>query len=414
MPSNLPFTEAIQSQESRRILPTDLRSDMLQQLPPQVRAHARFSAAMTSGEYLRTVDSTLQSVVAGQMDSATALLELDKSLGSLGYPSYTGKRGPITEHRGHARRKLILDTTTAQAGNYGQWVQGNTDTARDLYPAWEYHRAVDAREPRDWESRWLAAAGRLFGGRMIALKDDPIWLNPALNRLGTPYPPFDFGSGMRLRPIGREEAESLGLIGPDEDVLPPFEEFRAESRAAAGWDQSFRSALESAMGDVAEFQGNVFRLKPEPTWQDRGLQPISAAQASAMPPEMDPAKARRALEQGEVQRDHTGAEVKFDRSVVDHWEGRDGSDPKSAKEIESRLARLPWAKDTVAQPFEHWRDNTGTHRYMKVYGEGRNTRGVMVVVKPGGSTRTYFVGAGRLRSFDGSRKGTLITDGGDE
>lgn len=260
MPANLPFDEAIQSQQARRILPTDLRSDMLQRIPAQVRAHARFSAAMVHGGYLVDIDRTLQAVLRGEMDTATALRELDQSLEALGYDRQPG-RGPLTEHRSYSRRKLILDTTTAQAGNYGQWIQGQTEVARKLYPAYEFYRATNAREPRDWESRWLAGGARLYGGRMIALKDDPIWTNPTFNRLGTPYPPFDWGSGMRMRQIDRDECIELGLIKPDQQVAATNAEFKAESRAAANWPERMQRALTSTLGDIAEFSGGVFRMK---------------------------------------------------------------------------------------------------------------------------------------------------------
>jgi hypothetical protein len=40
----------------------------------------------------------------------------------------------------------------------------------------------------------MQAGGQIFGGRMIALKSDPIWT--AISAFGTPYPPFDYNSGM--------------------------------------------------------------------------------------------------------------------------------------------------------------------------------------------------------------------------
>lgn len=51
--------------------------------------------------------------------------------------------------------------------------------------------------------------GKIRGGRMVALKSAPVWTN--LSRFGRPYPPFDYGSGMGMEDIGREEAVELGL-----------------------------------------------------------------------------------------------------------------------------------------------------------------------------------------------------------
>lgn len=39
---------------------------------------------------------------------------------------------------------------------------------------------------------------------MIALKSDRVWTN--FSRFGRPYPPSDFGSGMGVEDIDRDEA----------------------------------------------------------------------------------------------------------------------------------------------------------------------------------------------------------------
>ena len=61
-----------------------------------------------------------------------------------------------------------------------------------------------------WQNRWKNAGGKFHGGRMIALKDDPVWTK--LSAFGTPYPPFDWGSGMGVRDIDRKTAIDLKLI----------------------------------------------------------------------------------------------------------------------------------------------------------------------------------------------------------
>ncbi|MBR0198127.1 MAG: hypothetical protein IJQ34_08330, partial [Kiritimatiellae bacterium] len=72
------------------------------------------------------------------------------------------------------------------------------------------------KNPRgDWPKRWQKAGGKIFpGGRMIALKDDPVWVK--LSVFDNPFPPFDWGSGMGLEDIGRKEAVKLGLIDDKE------------------------------------------------------------------------------------------------------------------------------------------------------------------------------------------------------
>ena len=59
--------------------------------------------------------------------------------------------------------------------------------------------------------RWTEAGGRIFSGRMIALKNDPVWLR--ISDFGHPHPPFAFGSGMDMVDISRIDAVRLELTG---------------------------------------------------------------------------------------------------------------------------------------------------------------------------------------------------------
>lgn len=52
---------------------------------------------------------------------------------------------------------------------------------------------------------------------MVALKTDGIW--KAINRFGTPWPPFDFQSGMGLVEIERSEADALRLLRRENALL---------------------------------------------------------------------------------------------------------------------------------------------------------------------------------------------------
>lgn len=49
---------------------------------------------------------------------------------------------------------------------------------------------------------------------MVALKTSPIWVE--LSRFGYPYPPFDFNSGMWVRPVSDDDCEALGLLADEE------------------------------------------------------------------------------------------------------------------------------------------------------------------------------------------------------
>ena len=88
----------------------------------------------------------------------------------------------------------------------------------DEWPAQELIQVGPAQEPVDWLARWRAAGGQIFAGRMIALKDNPVWRG--ISDFGYPFPPFAATSHMRVRLIDRRLAMSLGLIDRDTRVHP--------------------------------------------------------------------------------------------------------------------------------------------------------------------------------------------------
>jgi hypothetical protein len=127
----------------------------------------------------------------------------------------------------------------------------------DAYPAYELVRIENRKEPRNWTWRWVAAGGKLVGNdRMIALKTDPIWT--AISAFGTPWPPFDFGSGMGLDDVSRRDAEDFGLLGPGEEIQPVDEDFN-EALFASTQDLSpdTLNALRTIFGDRISFDGDT-------------------------------------------------------------------------------------------------------------------------------------------------------------
>jgi hypothetical protein len=135
---------------------------------------------------------------------------------------------------------------------------GNDPAVLDEFPAQEMLRIEARRVPRDWPSRWAAAGGRTYNGRMIARKDDDIWTR--ISRFGTPFPPFDFGSGMGVADVGRQEAESLGVIAPGERVAPTEAKFNDNLQASlADLDDAGRAELRAMFGDQIAIEGDTAR-----------------------------------------------------------------------------------------------------------------------------------------------------------
>jgi hypothetical protein len=246
----LPFSEALAARAVRVLLPTELRTKDLAALEPALRQRALFSAGVTNADFLGRTDSLLGDLLDGKINRADARQALKEQLGSLGADV---DEADLTDLRSDARLNLILDTNLQQAQGYGQFVQGSQPDVLDQWPAQELVRVIDSLEPRDWAARWAAAGGQFFGGRMIALKSDPVW--SAISRFGTPYPPFDFNSGMDVQDIDRAECEEIGLLSPEDEVTAPeIPDFNSELQASpqirADW---LRTALADTLQGLAKF-----------------------------------------------------------------------------------------------------------------------------------------------------------------
>ena len=107
------------------------------------------------------------------------------------------------------RAETIMDTAKSLFRGRAHYDSGKTRGGLAAFPAQELIRVCDSKTPRNWTERWNSAGGKTCGGRMVALKDDPIWTR--ISRFGIPWPPFDFGSGMCIRDIDYDEAVKLGL-----------------------------------------------------------------------------------------------------------------------------------------------------------------------------------------------------------
>jgi hypothetical protein len=139
-----------------------------------------------------------------------ARTQLKDYLDSVGYKAPFGKDGSLHDLSSDARLDLIIDTNVQIRCGYRQFIPANDPDIIDAFPCLEFYRLESREEPYNWQSRWISAGGKLFDGRMIARKDDPVWR--AISAFGNPYPPFDYNSGMWTRDIDRSEAEKLGVI----------------------------------------------------------------------------------------------------------------------------------------------------------------------------------------------------------
>jgi hypothetical protein len=254
----MPFAEAIESRLVRQLLPTEFRTALLQEIPAQLRERAFFSAGVTNAEFLDEANTSIDTLLAGTTDRATQRAELKKLLARLEYRPFEGEEGSLTDLSSDARLNLILDQNLQAAQGYGSWKQGQDPTVLDMWPAQELVRVIQAERPRDWAQRWSEAGGQFYGSRMIALKNDPIWTR--LSRFGTPYPPFDFNSGMDVADIDRDEAVALGLIMRDEQIPAQDRDFNLDLQASPQVrSEALATALQEHFQGSAEFVDGVLR-----------------------------------------------------------------------------------------------------------------------------------------------------------
>ena len=218
--------EALRYLADKQLMPTRLRTWQLEQLPVELRQQSFFSAAVTMVEVLDEALTQIKLITAQETDRAQARLAIRKVLDKLNYNPTPGEENSLTDLRSDRRLNLILDTNVAQANGYGEHQAQNDEDVHFLYPALELYRAGGMPEqPRPWLEKWVRAGGKLYEGRMIAMRTDEIWTRNldagGFNRFGNPYPPFDFNSGMRTRNVARAEAERLGVAAGAQPVAEP-------------------------------------------------------------------------------------------------------------------------------------------------------------------------------------------------
>ena len=241
---------------------SNLSSEQLSSLPVEFRNRSIFSARVEELRVLFDIREKVSRIAAGKLSASEARRDLRTLLDSMGYDP-GDDRGTIKDLLTKRRLDLILQTNARQARGYVQHLEATSAGALLATPGQELIRVRRRNVPRDWRSRWTEAGGKLYDGRMIALKTDPIWTR--ISRFGNPYPPFDFGSGMGVEGVGRRECIRLGVIGPDDppQKVPPREDFNANLQASVpfGADSPEYRALQRQYGDKVSFENGAVTLK---------------------------------------------------------------------------------------------------------------------------------------------------------
>lgn len=236
-----------------------------QEVAAGLRNRAFFSAKVEEARILAEARRMCAEVAEGKRSASEFRRDMRALLAKMGHPlKEDGSDNDLTDLYAQRRLDVIRETNVRQARGWAQHVEGTTAGALMAYPAQELVRVYDRENPRDWESRWRAAGGHFYGGRMIALKGDPVWT--AISRFGTPWPPFDFNSGMGVEDIDWEEAVELGVVGEDDPPPSPEEtDFNAglEAEVEFGEDSPEWAFLQDAFGEQIRLEDGVAKWKEE-------------------------------------------------------------------------------------------------------------------------------------------------------
>jgi hypothetical protein len=122
--------------------------------------------------------------------------------------------------------------------------------------------------PREWQRRFVMAGGKLTAdGRMIALKDDPVWSvlgdkGEFPDALGVDYPPFAWQSGMGWMEVKHKELKEMGMLEGWKPPTPqplssPNESLQVKPRIES---RVLREALSQKLKGFAEWDGDVLRF----------------------------------------------------------------------------------------------------------------------------------------------------------
>lgn len=212
-------------------VPSELRSKEWEHVQAQVRERALFMASVANAKELHKWRSVMEQVTSGAMSPGQAREEMRRYLEKIGYSPDPGLGGTIKDRSTVQRMKVSIDTNVAMARGWAARMEALDDV---LSPGQELYRQRESRVKRNWAEKWQQAAekvgwqGVARNGQMIALVTSPIWVE--LSRFDTPYPPFDYNSGMRVRPVDFEVCEELGLVSLDDmDALEAEMQAQKES-----------------------------------------------------------------------------------------------------------------------------------------------------------------------------------------
>jgi hypothetical protein len=394
-------------------LPTSASSAELARLPAVLRQQALFSARLNLADPVAEIGSSIKGILDGKKSMSQSRQDIRAALDAAGYRvagTSPEKPGALTDHTSRSRLDLILTQNVRFARGYGARAASMNPDRLNLWPAQDLVRVMSRKVPRTtWKQRWQEAGGELAQGRMVALKTSPIWEN--LSVFGLPYPPFDFGSGMGLMEIDRDEAISLGLLRDDDTLTPEEIPFPATTEAnlpdVAGVP-ALQAAIAKVFGSGATFQDGVLSLLEatamvgaQGSAKSLGMGKLSATTVQPPPALVRPQEASSLLSTGQaVAKDPNGTVARFTPQILDHWKVKSYTPAM----IDARLSRIRQAFTTVQAPQETWQRPNGDRWYLR---EFTGSKRMLVQTDKDGKVITFIPTSQNPGYFERKREGTL-------
>ena len=232
-----------------------------------IKERAFVSSRVESVNFLDTCRNRIDDLLENSRDTDGALVSRARVVSDIMRAARDAgiARGTasLSDPGSYDRANVIIDTNAGMAAGYVQAELANSHGARMAFPAQELLRFEERETPRDWKTRWTAAGGKLYGGRMIALKGDPIWIG--ISRFGNPYPPFDFNSGMGVEDVAYDEAVELGVIQdgyepPEKSPLADFNDKLELSMEVSGPKSERLKEMQKAFGDQIQYNPHTKKM----------------------------------------------------------------------------------------------------------------------------------------------------------
>ena len=205
-------TQDASTLRARKIDPSGLTTAQRALIDARVNDACFFSSKVSDAKLLEKMRTYIAEAAEGKRfrNRADFIREMRAYFGR----ERTKDSGKLTDITSSRRLGLIFDFQQERLSAEIFLAQGDDQDHAWAFPCLELIRVSERMVPRDWRARWKEAGGKLYDGRMIALRNDPIWRK--ISRFGSPVPPFDFNSGMGLEEVNRFEAEALGVELPSD------------------------------------------------------------------------------------------------------------------------------------------------------------------------------------------------------